>query len=369
MPSGRWRRAACTLLFLSTASSLSAQTPTIVPDRVHCGSCKVTLVKVAELGNEYGEPGAQGGANVLVRDSRGYIYGVYGGASTEIVVHAPSGKVVGKVGRQGGGPGEFQRISEIVIAPGDTLHVFDIINRRRTILSPAWKPVATSPLPGGAISAIRLADGRMIINSNIPAPKLPGLPLHSIGQTGQLLHSFGADTSSPSPDLARGPIRKLSNADGATFWAGHYNEYRLEQWTGEGKLLTTLLRQPSWSKPSTTQTALSPNTPPQPFMVGLRQNAEGRLLVITRIPDREWRKALESTRDEFGKATYRVGNPDQGYDSMIEVIDPATGRLLLSQQFPQALGDFIDADHIVSYAADEAGHRYITVWSVQLVLQ
>jgi hypothetical protein len=53
------------------------------------------------------------------------------------------GELLQTIGRDGRGPGEFQSINSMVMAPGDTLHVFDYNNARQQLFAPdgtQWSP-------------------------------------------------------------------------------------------------------------------------------------------------------------------------------------------------------------------------------------
>jgi hypothetical protein len=60
--------------------------------------------------------------------------------------YSASGAPLGKVGRKGGGPGEFQAMSQLGWI-ADTLWVYDGIQHRFTLLSPARKVLRTVPVP------------------------------------------------------------------------------------------------------------------------------------------------------------------------------------------------------------------------------
>lgn len=53
-----------------------------------------------------------------------------------IKVLSPGGHVLDSIGTQGQGPGEFQRPSQVTLAPRDSLHVLDEINSRISVFSP-----------------------------------------------------------------------------------------------------------------------------------------------------------------------------------------------------------------------------------------
>ncbi|MEX2402706.1 MAG: 6-bladed beta-propeller, partial [Balneolales bacterium] len=59
------------------------------------------------------------------------------------------GNFIRTIGREGRGPGEFTDIRHVLIAPGDTLHVFDRNNARHQIFAirdENWTQVRESPL-------------------------------------------------------------------------------------------------------------------------------------------------------------------------------------------------------------------------------
>jgi hypothetical protein len=59
--------------------------------------------------------------------------------SSEVRFYSSKGVFIKSVGREGEGPGEFQRLSSIDRFRGDSLEVFDYSARRVTVLSPEWE--------------------------------------------------------------------------------------------------------------------------------------------------------------------------------------------------------------------------------------
>ena len=105
-----------------------------------------------------------------------------------------SGKSLGTFGRQGQGPGEFMNVGRTTWI-ADTLVVFDVMNRRLTLISPDRKfirvvsmqvTVSLRPKPGvdsppaqfSALPTSLAADGSMIVSPSLPqgpaAPDWPG---------------------------------------------------------------------------------------------------------------------------------------------------------------------------------------------------
>jgi len=59
--------------------------------------------------------------------------------SSEVRFYSSAGVFIKSVGREGEGPGEFQRVSSIDRFRGDSLEVFDYLARRVTVLGPEWE--------------------------------------------------------------------------------------------------------------------------------------------------------------------------------------------------------------------------------------
>lgn len=73
-------------------------------------------------------------------DSRGQIYA--GDALGEIVVLDQNGQILRRLGRMGGGPGEFQSVGGVHLVGGDSLFVFDPVAIRATVYPPGSNRVA-----------------------------------------------------------------------------------------------------------------------------------------------------------------------------------------------------------------------------------
>lgn len=103
-----------------------------------------------------------------VRLSDGRIVVANGGTS-EVRYYGPDGEHIRTTGRQGGGPGEFQRISGLIRMGGDSLAVLDGGSRRVSILDPSGEFVADQGIgnPDTPISLLgRATDGTWVGSSS-----------------------------------------------------------------------------------------------------------------------------------------------------------------------------------------------------------
>jgi hypothetical protein len=90
--------------------------------------------------------------------------------SQEIRTYGPDGAYLRSFGREGGGPGEFQRLGGIYLLPGDSILAYDFPARRLSLFSPEGEFVRASTLQGeltpnqGFPQVIHaLSDGSVIV--------------------------------------------------------------------------------------------------------------------------------------------------------------------------------------------------------------
>lgn len=103
----------------------------------------------------------------VVRLSDGRIVVADGGLDSRLSVFSPEGRYLGRLGREGDGPGEFRFIRSLQVGPNDSLYVFDVSLQRLTVFSAELgrARMATFRVTGGVTggdglgTVRRLADG------------------------------------------------------------------------------------------------------------------------------------------------------------------------------------------------------------------
>ncbi len=90
--------------------------------------------------------------------------------SAEVRYFGPDGRHLLSSGGEGGGPGEFQRITSLIPLPGDSLAVVDPFGRRLTVLGPDGAFAREIPVgdAGSFLTVVgRRPDGRWIARQNV----------------------------------------------------------------------------------------------------------------------------------------------------------------------------------------------------------
>jgi len=148
--------------------------------------------------------------NRVKRDSRGRYY-VYSGLPY-FLVFSPEGNALQRIGRRGGGPGEFRAVTGIMIDPADSLFVFDARHGRITVFSPDYAVVRVVNLDYPISGKGFFIGTKMLINQGIRTPHRAGYPLHLMDRNGEILRSFG----SSADGLYRSDMREVINVRAIT---------------------------------------------------------------------------------------------------------------------------------------------------------
>lgn len=353
----------CLFIMLSSCTRRGrAQEVVEVGEEPSCATCVIMLEPVITIGESRGEGALPGFADFArTRDGRFYI--VSHQRPSEVFVFDRNGDFVRSFGREGEGPREFKFLRVVHVTRGDTVHLFDSDNVRHVVLSPDWDVVRTARFVGTAREVLELSDGRLVVAGAINTSDGIGYPLHLLSRSGELEHSFGAEAPAYRPELYYWLWRHIAVDEKDRIFAAHHTQYFIDVWDATGTKTREIIRRVGWFEPYV-RPGLSPETPPHPSVQAAHVDARGYLWIVLQVPSSDWRSALEEVDTPEGPA-YRIVNPDEAFEGMIEVIDPDNGRLLVSQRFPQRLGRILSDSLITSYRVDDLGFRYLDVWRAE----
>jgi hypothetical protein len=113
---------------------------------------------------------------------------VVNGATADLRFFEPSGALRAAAGRKGQGPGEYSGIREVRLLPGDSIAVFDPVERRLSILSPNGEYrrsfTLQAPFDGGgsATHMVALSDGTLLVGFSEVRTMAPQPQAVTIGQ-------------------------------------------------------------------------------------------------------------------------------------------------------------------------------------------
>lgn len=355
------------LLAFSSPES-QAQRVTILRGAPSCERCEIELQSSAPVGDRDGPASIAQLETRALMDSQGRIY-LKGNYPSDILVLDRQGGFVARVGRAGGGPGEFRAVGAIDLLPGDSLFVFDWEARRYSLFGPDFEFVSSGSLPlSPEITALALPDGNFVFNSDVRTPDAIGQPLHLVSRNGSLVRSFGSAPRVPRPDVPFLMSRAIAKGARGTVWAAHRTDYRISQYGARnGEVLRTIVRDVDWFPPR-----MRPERPgaevsiePEPFVFALQEDGAGRLWTLVAVPDANWRRAVAPPRP--GSPHGNVLDEQGFYDTVIEVIDPQSGQLLASKRIGPHLTQFVAPGIAGAIIEDEDGYPRLHLWTLGVV--
>lgn len=267
------------------------------------------------------------------------------------------------IGREGEGPGEFSLPAQLSVLEDDGLAVVDGMLRRLTWFGPDLEPVGVMPVAASFTSFVLLPDQNFVV----------GTPGSSSGllQRGSASNRELSPFDPPSDDSGRRGSRKRSRVlpkqAKDAFWAAHLVEYTLERWTAEGERLQRIVLEPEWFRPHD-DFGQKPKEegPPNPAIRAIYEDEEGLVWVGIHVPDPEWEEAFGPGKDPYGRPTERVQNPQDYYDTVIEVIDPERSEVVASVRVDEPIKGFTSSGLFFSLGLSRVGSPVIHVFRVTL---
>lgn len=309
--------------------------------RAACAECVIELSDSLTIGgqhgwdvlSEYASVGMDRRGNLIIADFQAF--------PNQVVLFNPaSGKPPVIAGKPGDGPGEIRQISNAWM-DDDGLHIFDGRLMRETVFDSTGAVQREYAYRFGAVRKMGmrwpLPGGKLLVNATIASSEAAGYPLHVLDAERNLERSFGADTAMQLPGYIDLNVRSTLLAADGGIWQARGNEYRIEKWTMDGRRQLTLTRRPSWFEPwSTVATTDYMAAPPPPRIAGLFEDAgNGLLWVVILVPDENYRPTKRISDPETPVVTAELG---RYFDTVLEVIDIRTGRLVKSHRFDEFLG-------------------------------
>ena len=335
------------LLFPWAASGQVSDTVQISAE-VSCMDCRIVLEAMAVLGTENGEDFLHS-SNEVAAGTR-HFYVVNRLASTEIQVFSRDGNFLRTVGRIGEGPGEYKKIYHLWVSPGDTLHVIDASNSRRTLLTPDFETVEVARLPGRGRyhGYFGLSTGEAVLAAIAPDSAGDVRLLHRLDQSGSRSLSFGpplgeADYSNTGPTVF---ARKFTETENGELLVVPGNEFVIESYSPTG----TLTRVYEFTGREFLDLIPGGGVFPGylPRIQDVWIDDEEYLWVMMRVGDVDWEEGVERVGVGFGRRpSVTLSDHNLFWDTVIEVVDLKRGRTVARERFETSLVRFLGNNEVV----------------------
>jgi hypothetical protein len=275
-----------------------------------------------------------------------------------------TGRYLGELGRAGEGPGEFTWPQFLAALPGDSVFVFDYRTVRYSILAPgSYRYVRGAAVTVARPSAAVLngPGGLLWVAAAVARAQQVGYPLHLFRQNGAWVRSVGTERPLLRWNAHLVFNRQLSLGPGGTVWTiSKHGPLTIETFDARGTLLRRAVYRPPWFPEQTVQQQLGdpPISERPPFWVG----NDREVWIASLVPARDWQQGIVRVDDPaHGPGTPTVGNVAKLMDTLVEVFDLRSRRVLFRTRMDEAVVHALPGGLFTVYREDNDGTPIITI--------
>lgn len=284
--------------------------------------------------------------------------------SGAVGVFDSAGRFVRRIGRSGGGPGEFRAVRSVGLGPGDSLWVTDQLFRGHVFGPPTSGEFART------VRFTRANTGRItpfgILSAGVYTSN-GAVPPHLVDWNGALVREYGAD--SPTSDI-HDRLGAPGLRDSAHIWVPYANAYVLELLGADGSVHQRLERRVSWFPSDSGPSAYAWHERPRPSIHAVNVGHDGLLWVLIRRAHREWQPQASAPIIRPGEpvAARRLGaiDPSEIFEGVLEVLDPRDGRLVATLEVSGGVLGFPAPDLLYEVRQDDLGRVNMHIWRLEL---
>ncbi|MBP2681191.1 MAG: hypothetical protein H6Q78_1054 [Candidatus Krumholzibacteriota bacterium] len=189
----------------------------------------------------------------ITTDSRGNVY-ILDSQLNQVMILSPNGEQIRAIGREGEGPGEFQRPSDLFLTADGNVAVLQRMPGRIVLLTPEGEPLGNMRIPETAEGGMqmfsngRLAGENVVLNVSRFARRDDGFDtinsLFSVDREGNLVSTFFAKKDEGNfanmvfdeKKMGPGALVWSAGLDGRVYTSDSFDGYRYQVWSPAGKL-------------------------------------------------------------------------------------------------------------------------------------
>jgi hypothetical protein len=339
-----------------------------------CTGCKIELQRVVRLGSA-SDPELLGHLQHAAADGRGR-YAAENSTGDGVLIFDRFGRFVQRIGRRGQGPGEFFAITAMFFGPGDSLWVMN--GPYAMVFAPDLRFVRSTKRPSSQWgTGVSLADGTLVTASMTGADLSHILFLsrgssetvQGLDKRRELYHARGS--LEPKCGACLVPVLIRGNEQN-TFWSINTDNYRVRQWSSDGKLLTDFsIRSPRFPLFEDDNRGDIANTRIRPLIRSAGILPDGVLIVAGDVASSKWKpnplRASSATRARKGQvrssardsAAYLLDQANRA--TLLQAVSTSSRKVLAERQF-DGRQLWVNGALLFEIVTDADGINFIEVW-------
>ena len=282
-------------------------------------------------------------------------------------MYARDGKFLAAFGRPGAGPGELQGRMTMLPLPGDSVLVVEQDLARASVFAIDGRFERQIQLPGifMAVSVLHWPDSVLMAGLRHQGDRLIK-PLHmvSLSKAHAEVMESGGLTERYEP-VAESWLGVAASERGP--WWTIRRPYRLSAFDTQLQLVRTLERTPDWwTEDPDLAIGIPHKTPPHPGVNAVGVDGDGLLWVFLRVAAPTWREAWSRVPIGATEIASRFIDYDKLYLTMVEVIDPATARVIARGTLNLFVIAALTGRRAVAYTYDADGFPEVRIIELDL---
>ena len=351
------------LTLLLAQSSQPIRPDTAFSERI-CSACRVALKTVVALGAAGDTAGDFADTQILRVSAAGNFYLPKITYRDRIVIYDRAGAFLRSVRFDSLGEGN---IGTTYLGSKDSVFIFNNGRSQLVHVDATKGPSVVSAFPGSVYSALRLGDGRWVVNGVFRTPRTLGLPLHILTRSG-VIQSFGSRTREHRPDRPFEGWRHVLRASSGEVLSLSYTDPTIERWTTKGEYKGSLsLKLPEFLKPRSGQSRWSETVPPYSVIEDAKLGSDGLLWLIVTTAAPSWKSAIRSVASPDGGMPLPV-DWQTALSSWIIVVDEETGDTVLAARFNEYLRQFVSDSYVSALRGRPNAQQTLSILSIESVL-
>jgi hypothetical protein len=305
-----------------------------------CPPCTIVLDTVVELGSLDDPVGRSTNTGIARLPSGAFVLTPHV-AAPQIAMYGDDGRFLRMYDRTGQGPGELTKAPDELVTSPDGSRILVLDRNRVHEFTTRLEPLRTRIIPFPPWRWTMLSDGRLVVNYALRMSDGLTRPIHILDDSLNIASSVDTVTVGAGPNYEG--LRRFGSSASGGFWAARANEPRVDLYGGDGRHVRTVRLERDWFEPwSGNLAGEGYRTPYRPQLYGVREIGLDTLILFFRVADAKWSPRPETIiRSDYDSAPYR--------DTIIEVIEARSGRVLASERFDQNARPVIGSPDLVHF--------------------
>ncbi len=290
---------------------------------------------------------------------------------SSFVVYGPDGVFRRVVGSRGGGPGEFGVVRSVIEGPSDSIHVFESVPPRISVLSPDLKFVRVFQIPlSPSRSMLALPGGGYIVPGRLNTHDGLGNTVHYLRHNGEVAASVASIGTQVLPGLVAENRRSVGLAADGTVLSAHFSRYQIDLLSASGDSLGSITRSVDWFQPWSGRVSPLHVARPSPQLRAAFPLGDCCVIAVVQVADSRW-KAIgpaqvpqKSTTETVGDETAPVNDYHKLVDTVFEVLDRNSGALLARHRVDGRYSPTLSPGILATERIDGDGHTVLSIWRI-----